>query len=153
MMGPTHEKFGAVCAAAIYPAPLISIPMAWLFATWPDLDKTPSTASNRFPLLGWMVRLWAGGHRRRTHLLGRRSQLQPGLVAAYVALVAGLFWLWSPLGWGFAIGYTSHLVGDWIFDGNRRWRPKTNGWTEKKLKAILPALFVAGLGLRLWIWL
>lgn len=150
MMGPTHIRFGAVCAVACYPAPLLAVPLAAVFATFPDLDQKQSTASKWLPPLGWFVRLWAGGHRRRTHLLTRRSQLSLVALAVYVAVVAGLVAANHTLAWGFAIGYTSHLLGDWIFDGNRRWGPKTNGWLEKHLAPVFWLIALAGAAARVY---
>jgi hypothetical protein len=147
-MGRTHILFGAACYAVIPEAPIAGIVGAAVFATFPDLDQKQATASKWLPPLGWFVRLWAGGHRRRTHLRcasGRRKGRFSWVAATVLAgLVAGLFALNPVLGWAFGVGYVSHLLGDTI--------PYTGGKLESMLKPVIVLILIAGLLVRAWIW-
>jgi hypothetical protein len=133
MMGPTHALFGATTYAALpiigVPAPLIGLPIAAISALLPDLDLRQSTASKFLGPIGSGVRLFSGGHRKRTHQLWLVGLL-------IIALI-----IWAPLfAMPVGVGYISHLIGDQI--------PDTDSWLERLIAAVLwvalPAALIYG---------
>lgn len=109
MRASTHIVFGSAIAVAAFTAtgagvgPL-TIPAAVVGSLLPDIDLASSRAGRKIWPLAWIIRL-AFGHRGMTHSLLA--------LVAVTALLTQAFGAQPPVG-AFAIGYLSHLFGDWI---------------------------------------
>jgi inner membrane protein len=143
MLFRTHLVFGLVCwflVGAFVEVPGFVLGFVLLGAIFVDIDSHKSKIGNRFWLrpMQWFVR-----HRGFFH------SLVGGL---FLSLIIGAFSLWA--GFGFFVGYVSHLVMDsftpmgvvlfWPFKFRIRGFVKSGSWVED-------VMFVLFLLLGIWL--
>ena len=111
MMATSHILFGAACWTAVCAAsgkPLgLEVGAAVLGAMLPDIDHPRSKLGRLVPFISWPMAA-VFGHRGVTHSL---------FAIVAMAAVAVFFGLQHAMVLALAVGYLSHLVGDWLTGG------------------------------------